>query len=348
MKKLHGLTFLLGVALLAFLTWKIGVRELWRELRLLGWGLVPIVLSEGIAEFLHTISWRYCLSGRHRSIPLMRLFRISMAGYAINYLTPTASMGGDVAKVSLLSQTHKGPEAITGVLIGKLSFALAHLLFVFIGSAVILWQIALPRQIWIALLISSSLLAIGIGLFLLIQKHGKLGAFIRWFVKRYPGKEKLRRIARAVNEVDEALKSFYRERPWGLSLSVLWHLAGYSVGMFPTWYFLHFLAGGSSFAIAAGAWFLATWFDLLVFMVPMNMGVLEGTRVMVFRAIGYNSLLGMTYGVAFRLTQLFWAGFGMVTYGLLIPRRVASANLSSSQKSDQLPEREGHGRSVSS
>jgi hypothetical protein len=37
-----------------------------------------------------------------------------------------------------------------------------------------------------------------------------------------------------------------------------------------------------------------------------------------FKAVGYNALLGMTYGVALRLGELFWAGFGLVSYGLLL------------------------------
>ena len=38
---------------------------------------------------------------------------------------------------------------------------------------------------------------------------------------------------------------------------------------------------------------------------------------MALKAIGYDALLGMTYGVALRLALLFWTGFGLVTYALL-------------------------------
>ncbi len=59
------------------------------------------------------------------------------------------------------------------------------------------------------------------------------------------------------------------------------------------------------------------WFDLLTFAVPLNLGTLEGTRVVAFKAIGYSSLMGMTYGVATRLAQMSWAAFGLLSYAFL-------------------------------
>ena len=77
------------------------------------------------------------------------------------------------------------------------------------------------------------------------------------------------------------------------------------------------------------------WFDLLGFAVPLNLGVMEGSRIVALRAIGYNAVLGMTYGMAFRLAQLFWAGFGLVNYALMIPKgnRSVEAAIVRSQES---------------
>ena len=114
------------------------------------------------------------------------------------------------------------------------------------------------------------------------------------------------------------LKQFYRERPWDLAQAIGWHLVGYSIGIAPTWLFLHLLQPESaSLLLAAAAWFLGMWFDLLTFAVPLNLGTLEATRIVAFRAIGYTALMGMTYGIALRLAQMFWAGFGLITHGLV-------------------------------
>src|SRR5436190_23922042 len=118
MRKLHTVLLVLGAAFLAYLVWRIGAGELCRNVASLGWGLIPLILCEGVSEFIHVAGWRYCLSGNHRLLPMTFLFRIRLAGYAINYLTPTAAMGGEVTKAALLASKHRGPEAVSGVLIG--------------------------------------------------------------------------------------------------------------------------------------------------------------------------------------------------------------------------------------
>jgi hypothetical protein len=62
------------------------------------------------------------------------------------------------------------------------------------------------------------------------------------------------------------------------------------------------------------------WCDLLTFAVPMNMGSLEWTRMVVFKAVGYSNVAGMTYGLAIRLAQIFWSVLGLALYSWLMAR----------------------------
>lgn len=321
MKKFHLLSIILGVVLLIALVWMIGHRELWRELTLLGWGLVPLILIEGVSDIFHTLGWRHCLSGPHRSLPFFRIFSIRLAGFSINYLTPTADVGGEVTKGTLLALNHKGPEAITGVIIGKLSYALTQLLFVGLGSLTVLWGIDLPSGAWMAMLVGSALLGSGILAFLAVQRQGKLGALARWLVAHRVGGKTLKKAADQITQVDEALKLFYREHPMDLAYSMLWHVLGLACGIVQTWYFLYLLTPTPSFVMAAGIWFLGTWFDLVSFPIPQDIGFLEGSRVLVFRALGYESVLGLSFGIALRLEQIFWAGIGLLMYGALLAEK---------------------------
>ncbi|HWI58448.1 MAG TPA: lysylphosphatidylglycerol synthase domain-containing protein [Bacillota bacterium] len=322
MKKLHGVLLLLGLAFLAYLLWRIGLGELGHELGSLGWGLIPLILSEGAAELIHTAGWRHCLSGSLRSVPLMRLFSIRMAGYAINYLTPTASLGGEITKAALLAGNQRGPEAVSGVLLGKLCFGLAHLLFVCLGAVLVLWRLHLPWGLWVGMLISSGLVALGMGIFLLLQKRGQLGGLMRWLAARRIGGPALQRAAGAISEVDAVLQASYRDRPRELCLAIGWHLLGYSLGIVQAWLFFRLLTPNASWTLAAGIWFFGMWFDLVTFAVPLNLGTLEGSRILVLKAFGYSALLGMTYGVALRLAQLCWAAFGLATHGWLAAQAV--------------------------
>ncbi len=324
MKKLQLILLTLGLVFLGWLVMKIGPRELWRELALLGWGLIPFMFGEGFAEMIHTLGWRQCLSGPLRSLSWWELFRIRMAGYAINYLTPTAALGGEVTKGTLLASHHRGPEAASGVLIGKLCFALAHLIFVVLGACLVLCRVPMPRPLWLAMCLSGVLVGAGMVTFLLLQRYGKLGSVLRWLARGRIGGRALQQAADELTSVDETMKRFYREHPLGLPKAIAWHLFGYSVGILQTWFFFHWLHQNASWTVAACTWFLGMWFDLLTFAVPQNLGTLEGTRVFVMQALGYTAVMGMAYGFAQRLAQLCWSCFGLASYGLHVSKNKKS------------------------
>jgi len=321
MKKFHVCSIIIGIALLFFLIFKIGPGELWRELTLLGWGLLPLILLEGLVDLFNAVGWRYCLSDPHRSLPFFQIFCIRLAGTSINYLTPTATLGGEVIKGSILSWHHKGPQAAAGVIIGKLTFSLAQLIFVVSGSFFVLWKIEMPAGVWATMFAGSTLLGAGLLGFLAVQKYGKLGAIVRWLMVHKVGGKTLGKIEHHITKVDNELKIFYKKHPQDLTLSMFWHIVAMACSIVECWYFLFIMIDHASFLMAVGIWFLGSWIDLVGFAVPTKIGVLEGTRVVIFRLFGLPSALGFTYGIALRLEQIFWAGVGLLIYTAILGKK---------------------------
>lgn len=320
MKRLNNALVVLGLGFLLYLVWKVGPDELWHQVGALGWGVIPIVLCEGLGNLAHSIGWRHCLDRAYPRVPLLRLFRMAIAGFAINYLTPSASLGGEVSRATLLASVQSGPAAVSSVLLDKLMTAMAHLALAVVGSLFLLWRVSLPIELWLAMAMMTGLLTGGMTAFLLLQRYGKLGGVFRWLVAHNLGGRFLEGVAHRMSEVDETLKQFYHERPWDLVLSVLWHVLGHSAALVQAWLFLTLLQQPAPVATVAAAGFLSLWFDLMTFAIPLNLGTLEGSRIVVFKALGCPALLGMAYGVAVRFAQLFWACFGLVSYSLLTTR----------------------------
>jgi len=317
-KKLNTILLTAGLVFLAWLVWRINPVQLWRELRSLGWGLVPFVLGEGIAEMIHTLGWRRCLSQPYRSLPWLTLFRMRMAGYGINYVTPTANLGGDVSRAALLASDASGPEAVSGVLIEKVCFGLAQIAFVVIACLVFVRRVNLPAPLLIPMAVGSILVGAGLVAFLLLQRFGMLGGLVRWLAKRARRNQTLETATLHVTRVDEALRTFYREHPRDLWLAAGWHMLGFSVGILQAWLFLSLLTQNASLPSAILIFSLGMWFDFLTFAIPLNAGALEGGRMIAVKAVGYSTVLGLTYGVAVRVSQLFWAALGLLTYASLV------------------------------
>jgi uncharacterized protein (TIRG00374 family) len=317
LKRFNILLFFAGLLFLGALFGRIGVGELWRELRLFGWGLIPFILGEGTAEMIHTVGWRYCLAEPYRSMPWWRLYLIRMAGYAINYLTPTAALGGEAAKIDLLATYHRGPQAASGVLVEKFCFSIAQVLFVLIGCLFLAGRVHLRSSLWVSMFLSILVITAGMLAFFFLQKFGKLGSLIRWLAARWPDNRRLQKVAEQTSHVDNALRDFYALQSRNVWIAISWHLLGYCTGFFQTWLFLRSVGLGASLSVVAAIWFLGMWFDLLTFAVPLNMGSLEGSRIIVFKAVGYAALPGMAYGLAIRFAQIFWSIAGLAIYGYL-------------------------------
>ena len=215
MKKLNSILVGLGFAFLGYLLWKFGPGELWHQLRHLGWGVLLLILAEGLGNVAHTLGWQHCIP-QARRIPAVRLFPMAMAGYAINYLTPSASVGGDISRAVLLSSEQKGSGAIGSVVLDKLMTALAHLVLVVGGAGLIFWQVKLSVALWSAMAITTIGLAGAMGIFLLLQKHGKVGGVFRWLSGHGMGGRFAQKAAEQVSAVDLSLKRFYREHPGDL------------------------------------------------------------------------------------------------------------------------------------
>lgn len=321
MRKFHTISLLLGGVLLILLIWSIKPGELLHNPGMLCSSLIAILLLEGIAGVLATFAWRHCLSHPHRDLSFFHTYRIYIAGSAINYLTPTAALGGELTKATLLSDKHKGPEAVTAVVVGKLAHALAQLLLVVAGSLTILWNTALSFDILLLMVAGSILLGAGILFFLALQKSGRLGSAIRWMVKRNLGGVTVEKAAHHVTKVDLALKEFYVNHPRGLTHAVLWHMAALLCGFAQYWVFFLVFAPEASIHSAAGVWLLGSWMDLVAFALPNDIGILEGTRIIAFKTMGFTASLGLTFGIVFRLAQIFWGAVGLILYATLMSER---------------------------
>ena len=97
----------LGVALLIGLVVGHDPAAVFASLRQLSWRFVVILLFPAIPVMVFdTLGWRFTLPRAARTDAFDAMFGMRLAGDAINYLTPTAAMGGELVRYRLLSRSH--------------------------------------------------------------------------------------------------------------------------------------------------------------------------------------------------------------------------------------------------
>lgn len=273
-----------------------------------------IVTVFGAVYVLNTIAWRLTMIESPK-LSLPRAYSINVAAFAINYLTPFASIGGEPYKILAASQWMGVRNATASALNFRLVHMQAHALIFLTG--VVLAFIYLPR----AAIGSAALGALAIvlaGLNALLFAIHREGVLERLFdlMGRVPG---LRRLAgklepkrAALIEVDRQLIDFHSAHPVRYYASLGAEYAARVISM------LEFLiiAKAMGTPVGFGTAFLIGGFSSLVvnlfFFMPFNVGSKEGGLFMIFAALGLPTRLGLAAAVLSRFREITWIAIGLL------------------------------------
>lgn len=317
-KGLRYLGFLVGLALLGGMFWHVGLDGLNAGLRVLGLWLVPFLLLDSVSLLLHTAGWAACFPGPQRRVRLWRLCLVRMAGGAVNQVTPTADLGGEVMKVVLLGSLLPRAQAMSAVVIDKTSIALAQISYLNLGTVYVASHLPLPAGTQRGLHLTTGLIALGLGGFIVCQRYGFLSTFVHRLRGFKYGQERLHRLSQRLASLDAHLVTYYTAHPWRFGRSLLLHFLAFVFDGVQTYILLCLLMGESapSFVKAIVVAVAVATLEQIFFFVPARLGTMEGIRFTVLSALGIVDVYGLAFGIVARLHHLFWTGLGFLAYAV--------------------------------
>jgi hypothetical protein len=317
---LHLTFLLLGGALFTWLVASVGLEALWREAARLGWGVIVIVAVEGIADFLHTCAWRRCFRGDLRPRAL-RLWWPHLAGAAINYVTPTATLGGEVVRGTLAPRDVPPAEVTASLAINKLTATLADTLVALAGVGVLLFLAPVSSEWRMAVGGGTALVLVGVAVFVVLQRRGQLAGLLgrRQGLALLLGAERARRVFRAAEDVDSRIATFHASSAGDLLRSVLLHFLGVGgIGALQLFIFLRMVGAPSDPVTVISILVVARAIDLVSFFVPARLGAQEGGRMFAMSLVGIDASLGLLFSLVLRLEQVAWTGVGFGAYAAML------------------------------
>lgn len=312
--------------LLAWLLYRIGATALVRSLADVGWGFLLVVGLQVVAIVPNAMAWRRMLPPEHRAAaPLPAIAAMLLAGDAINAVTPSAVVGGELVRVSLLRRRVPIATAVGSTALAATAQVFAQLLFVLAGVPVAIALI--PDGAFRGALLSLAALAFA-ALALLIgilRSRGGWTALRRW-LDRVGWWRALRRNREASwRALADATLGALRRRPGDFALSVALYGAGWLVGAVEVLLILSLLhvpvGWRQAFAIEA----LSVAIEGVFFFVPAKMGTQEGGKYLIFHVLRLDPARGIALGFVRRLRELVWAAVGLVLLGIA-QRRGAGAH----------------------
>jgi hypothetical protein len=308
------LFFLVGAIALTVLIVRAGPRQLLADVRDAGWAVPAIVGVYGIVYVLNTIAWRLTMIEPPR-LSFGRAWTVNVAAFAMNYLTPFASIGGEPFKIVAASQWMGSRNATASVLNYRLVHVQAHLL-VFLTGVVLAFFILPAGTIATPILILTAAILVGLGT-LVVMVHRE-GAIERLFdiAGRVPilsgFASRLEPHRGALVDIDRQLISFHRSSP-GRYYGALF--TEYAARVFSMLEFF-IIARGVGHSVSFATAFLIGGFSSLVvnlfFFMPFNVGSKEGGLYAIFAALGLPSRLGVAAAVISRIREITWILIGLL------------------------------------
>jgi hypothetical protein len=280
-----------------------------------------VLLVESLNVLFNTWGWVLAFPAGERTVSVRQLLAVRLAGDAVNYLTPSATVGGELLRVHLLGPAVPLGVRWASVSVAKLGQTVAQAIFICLGLGLVLPRLAGVTEVMAGLAGGgvALLIALGFAWFLgrgvwasLAALAGGLGLGGRLPARWHgPGRA-----------LDAALGRLGAGRAVA-SLGAF--VAGWAVGAAEIYVILAWLGGPAGWETALAVEIGSVLIDGILFFVPAKIGTQEGGKVVLFAVLGLDPARGLTVGVVRRVRELAYAGLGLAALAVLTARRKPAA-----------------------
>jgi len=102
MRRFETLILLLALSFYVWFLRRFGLADVLAYLRLAGWGLALTIMLEAVSRVANTLGWRVTINDYPRQLRFRELFIARVSGEAIDYVTPTAQLGGQLVMAMMV------------------------------------------------------------------------------------------------------------------------------------------------------------------------------------------------------------------------------------------------------
>lgn len=323
--RLRSLCFVVGLAVLAVMVAAAGPAALWHNVVALRWCLPAVVAVWGVGYVLNACSWRTIIRSNALAAPLpfVRLFRFTVTGFAINYITPFGLLGGEPYRVVEL-RPYLGVERATGsVILYMMMHVSSHLIFWI--TACLVAALCVGVHTVAAGVTLCAVAMVCAALLWLFFKGYRSGLVVRMVeaMRRWPlvGRRLSRMSERNMERlrmVDENISTLRSAHPRAFWSSLVLEFLSRMVNCVEVWIVLHVLGVAAGYVGAFLIVAFSSLFANLLFFSPLQLGTREGGLLLAMQAVlpvlpeGTLLTAAVSLSLMTRVREFVWIGVGMV------------------------------------
>ena len=301
-----------GIALCAFLIWRSGPELIARLLLQIGWiGFPVVIVPHALVIVFEAFGWWFAFPRNGCPIKPMKIACFVVAAKAIQLMTPSISQAGELLKIQLLRLTGVMSEiSVASVIASKTTITLAELLFLSLGSAVILTHVTVEPALVTSATAGILMMCIAVAAIVTWQRIGIFRPFV-WLSRRWGMlKAFCDRHEKFMVDTDALLRGHLTNTS-GFWLSGFGYFLAWLSGVLEAWVFLSLLAVPNDLlsALLIQVWLM--FVTRVTAFVPGNVGTHEAGIVIIFSFLGLGADSAMAFALLRRMRQIVWIALGL-------------------------------------
>jgi glycosyltransferase 2 family protein len=269
------------------------------------------ILTVILIQSVHTLRWKMILKTTDHNIPFRKLFVYRIMGYSLNYITPTAHIGGEPLRAAMLKENNVPySEGVSSIFIDKSMEVLADGFFAIAGIIIIILSFALPKQEMTNLILASILcFLLLLWLFFNFINKKKMLHFVFKLLKLGRIK-KLKALEETIIKTENNIHNFFLNHKPVFRVSVLLSLSMW-IFMFLEYKLLFLMLGFDATLLQL---FIIISFVGLAYAIPIPaaLGVLEIGQLTAFSILNLPAALGITAAIVIRAKDLIVTIIGLI------------------------------------
>ena len=316
--------FVIGIVIISAMLYNLGWTALVVNLRKVGFWIFLIIASRLLMYPLNTMSWRtlsYLTPEEKKKVSWLRMFRLTISGYAINYITPVMALGGEPYRIMAMQKDLGTKRATSSVLNYAMMHILSHFVFWIIGFWLLIFfeHNKAPQFVFVGSLV---FIAISIIAILYIIKAYKKGIIVSFFnlllkiplLKKFIQKKMTAEFTQNLADTDKQFTDLYNYHRKAFYKALFYETLSRILSCVEILVILRAVGIGiniiDSIIINTETSLIAN----IGFVFPMQVGIREGGLTFALKSIGLAANMGVFVGIITRISELAWIiiGVGMI------------------------------------
>jgi hypothetical protein len=305
------------------MVYKIGIDTIIKGLIEIKLWFIVIVFLWFIVYVLNALAWNViiCNEKGEKKPPFAFLLRTTITGFAINYITPFAEIGGEPYKIMLLKDCMSSVKATSCVILYSMMHVFAHIVFWMISIVLVLSVFRLSLIPFVSLSVLFIIFFCAVLLFIRGYQKGLIARTFRILTKIPFVKKWARQVCETksdkLKEIDYHISHLHTHRRSSFYWSFFVELASrflmcYEVNIIMFALAAMFPGLNVSFLDAVIITAGYSLFANLVFFIPMQIASKEGGYMLAFEILGLSSSPAFIVSIITRIRELFWIFTGIV------------------------------------